>query len=419
MKLRTNSRESIARDLFDGLRDLSADGDGVTRGGYSPKEDAAHRFVQDYAQQLGLEVQVDRALNTWIGHPGTLDAEGAVVVGSHLDSVRQGGNYDGSVGVVGGLITLLALDTAHMKRPVRVVAFRGEESSWFGTCYIGSRAVVGSLESEMLDAYSIEYEKTLRAALQEAGADLQYIESGNPIIDPSTIHQYLELHIEQGPALIAAGCPVGAVTGIRGNYRYPTVHWSGEAGHSGAVPRELRHDAVLGVAAWLSALEQMWEEEEQRPSDLVMTAGVLSTDITRHGITRIPEAVKLSLDIRSLDTATLDRVASKAEGMASSIAEQRGLGVSMGIRVDSAPAQIPESFIQLVCDVAQDFGHKVRRLPSGAGHDAAALAEVGIPIGMIFIRNENGSHNPYESIDPADFLAGVDVLAAVTEHFVR
>ncbi len=406
--------------LFAALRHLSADGYGVTRGGYSPQEDAAHALLATTARRHGLEVSEDAARNTWVELPGTDTNAKPVVIGSHLDSVKCGGNFDGAAGVVAGLATLLRIRAAHsLPRTVRLVAFRAEEAAWFGTCYIGSRALVGTLGPEMLDIVSPDLNITLRQALEKAGADVRAMEAGEPLIDPRSIHQYLELHIEQGPVLIDRGCAVGAVTGIRGNHRYQAITWLGDGGHSGAVTRRLRRDPVLGVARWLTELERMWIEEEEAGADLVITSGMVATDANHHAVTRIADSLRLSLDIRSVDDATLQRVSGAAESLAKEIAQTRGLRVHFGDRIDTPPANIDPATVTMIHEMATSKGYPAIKLASGAGHDAAALGAAGVPIGMIFVRNANGSHNPLEALDIDDFCAGVDVLTAVTERVAR
>lgn len=416
---RTGHFRALGAELFEALREMSKDGAGVTRASYSAAEDAAHLLVANTAMRAGLAVRTDEACNTWIEMEGSDPGAPAVLVGSHLDSVRQGGNYDGAAGVVGGLLALLALkEGPRLRRTVRTVAFRGEESAWFGTCYVGSRAAVGTLTGEMLDGLS-EERRPLRDAMREAGADMEPIEAGRPLVDLEGIHRYVELHIEQGPVLVEAGAAVGAVTGIRGNRRFPKVEWLGEPGHSGAVPRAMRRDAVLAMTEWLSAVEREWDREQGLGSDLVMTAGVVGTDPLRHGLTRVPEFARVSLDIRSVDEDTLERVSAGVEALACEIAERRRVRVEMGARMDTAAAAIAPSIAREVVSAAAELGYEAVSLPSGAGHDAAALAEVGVPICMIFVRNENGSHNPLEALDIDDFVAGVDVLTEIVERAAR
>lgn len=408
---------ALAGNLFKSLEMVSADGEGITRGSYSAAETAAHNILASEAKRHGLSVTVDEARNTWVELPGKNPGAAAIVIGSHLDSVRQGGNFDGAAGVVAGLITLLRLKAEPaLERPVRLVAFRGEESTWFGTCYIGSRSLVGTLDPQLLDVVSQDLNITLREAMTNAGVDLTPIEARQALLDPAQIEQFFELHIEQGPTLVAADCALGAVTGIRGNHRYSAIRWHGTAGHSGAVPRELRKDAVLGAAEWVGAVEQLWLDEEATGVDLVMTVGMISTDPLSHGVTRIPDLVRLSLDIRSVDESVLEGVSAKIAELAEGIAKRRDLTVDLGPRVDSAPASISEDIIRGIEAAATAQKQAIMRLPSGAGHDAAAMSEAGIEIGMIFIRNENGSHNPDESMEISDLCAGIKVLGEIVRR---
>ena len=410
--------ESFAAEMLENIRKVSADGPGVTRPSFGAAEDAAHGILGRYAAEMGLPVRVDDALNTWIELPG-LDPElPMIVTGSHLDSVRIGGNFDGAAGVVAGLCALRQLqDGPRLSRTVAVVAFRGEESAWFGTCYVGSRAITGQLSHEMLAARSPESQQSLAEAMRDAGANVTNIMEGKTLLDPQSVHRFLEVHIEQGPNLEASGHAVGVVTGIRGNRRYSNIRWAGESGHSGAVPRALRKDAVLGVAEWLVEVEQEWIREEQDGSDLVVTSGIVSTNPLVHGVTSIPGAVKTTLDIRSVDPATLGRVDQSIQAYAEAVAARRGLRVEFGPMIETAPASISPDMVSLIEDVAAGLGQSTIRLPSGAGHDAAALAAAGIEIGMIFVRNANGSHNPNEKMEVSDLCIASDILAGAIREF--
>lgn len=405
---------AAATEMLDNLRAVSIDGAGVTRPSYGAAESAAHGILRQFAEQTGLQVRVDGALNTWVDLVGTEPDRPMIVTGSHLDSVRCGGNFDGAAGVVAGLLALRQLQNeSPLSRTVSLVAFRGEESAWFGTCYIGSRALTGRLDTAMLSSRSPESGLSLEGTLFEAGADLDKIVSGTPLMDVEKIYRFLEVHIEQGPNLVSQGMALGAVTGIRGNRRYANIGWTGESGHSGAVPRPLRHDAVLGIAQWITEVEYEWTREEGRGSDLVVTHGVLSTDARRHGVTSIAGTVKTSLDIRSVDPATMARFDQRVVDKAHEIAQRRGLSVSFGPMVETAPAQISEQTVTLIEKVAAGLNQPITRLPSGAGHDAAALAAAGVEVGMIFVRNMNGSHNPDEAMEVADLCLAVPVLAGV------
>lgn len=405
---------SSADEMLDAIRAVSADGIGVTRPSYGAAEGAAHGILARLAQETGLAVRVDEALNTWIQLPGTYPDEPMIVTGSHLDSVRNGGNFDGAAGVVAGLLALRELQRGPaLERTVALVAFRGEESAWFGTCYVGSRAIVGHLDADMLASRSPESNLSLGEVMASSGADMVKIDRQQALIEISSIHRFFEVHIEQGPDLTSQGIALGAVTGIRGNRRYSAIRWSGEFGHSGAVPRALRRDAVLGVTEWIQALEQEWIAEQEAGADLVVTSGVLSTDPLRHGVTSIPGAVKTSLDIRSVDRATLARFDDWSVVKATEIAKRRGLEVDFGAMIETAPAVIADETVSLITRVADQVGQPIVSLPSGAGHDAAALASAGVEVGMIFVRNANGSHNPDEAMETSDLCAAVPVLVGV------
>ncbi len=405
---------SSANAMLDAIRAVSVDGVGVTRPSYGAAEGAAHGILARFAKETGLAVRVDEALNTWVELPGTDPDEPMIVSGSHLDSVRNGGNFDGAVGVVAGLLALRELQRGPaLARTVAVVAFRGEESAWFGTCYAGSRALVGHLDADMLASRSPESNLSLGEVMAAAGADMAKIEGQTPLVDVDSIGHFIEVHIEQGPDLLSQDVALGAVTGIRGNRRYSDIRWSGEFGHSGAVPRVLRHDAVLGVSEWIQAVEQEWIGEQQAGADLVVTNGILSTDPLRHGVTSIAGAIKTSLDIRSVDRSTLTRFDGWAVDKAAEIAGRRGLQVDFGTMIETAPAVIADETVSLITRVAEGLDQPIVSLPSGAGHDAAALASAGVDVGMIFVRNANGSHNPEEAMETSDLCAAVPVLVGV------
>ncbi len=408
------ARILLAEAMLDAIRSVSVDGLGVTRPSYGAAEGAAHGILARFGEETGMVVRTDEALNTWVQLPGTHPDEPMIVTGSHLDSVRNGGNFDGAAGVVAGLLTLRELQRGPaLARTVAVVAFRGEESAWFGTCYAGSRALVGHLEADMLASRSPESNLSLGEVMTSAGADMAKIEGQTPLVDVGSIGHFIEVHIEQGPDLLSQGVALGAVTGIRGNRRYSDIRWSGEFGHSGAVPRTLRHDAVLGVSEWIQAIEQEWISEQQAGADLVMTSGILSTDPLRHGVTSIPGAVKTSLDIRSVEHSTLERFDRWVLDTAADIAGRRGLQVDFGTMIETAPAVIASEMVSMIVGVAQGLGQPIVALPSGAGHDAAALASAGVDVGMIFVRNSNGSHNPDEAMETSDLCAAVPLLVGV------
>ncbi len=229
--------------------------------------------------------------------------------GSHLDSVPQGGNYDGAAGVIAGLMALVRMrsDGFLPRRTIRLLGLRGEESAAFGLPYIGSSALFGRLTPADLDLRHAITGETLRERMRPVGAAVDRIEQGEILLPPTAVAGWLELHIEQGPVLVARNMPVAIVTGIRGNIRHRAVECIGEAGHSGAVPRSLRHDTVFAVAELLTLLDHAWQSFLGAGNDLVVTAGVLGTEPAEHAIARIPGRMHFSFEARSESQTTLDR----------------------------------------------------------------------------------------------------------------
>src|ERR1700744_1183569 len=298
----------LAQKLFDDIRALSSDGVGVTRDSYGSGETAAANHLRRFAEEQGLHVEIDRAANLVFSLPGVDPEQPAVWVGSHMDSVPQGGNFDGLAGIVAGLLCLVA----HKQRGVgsqtalRVIALRGEESAWFGRAYMGSSAIFGKLSAEDLQLRHRTSGRALSGYMEDVGADTVAIAAQQVLFDKTKAKAYLELHIEQGPVMVARKIALGVVPGIRGNVRHKRVTCIGQAGHSGAVPRWLRHDAVFAVAQLITRLDEHWRALLERGIDLVVTTGIIETDPAVHSISRIPETVNFSFEARSDSRQTLE-----------------------------------------------------------------------------------------------------------------
>src|ERR1700723_3934319 len=280
---------ALASELFDALRASSFDGVGITRESYSVRESTALDIVEAKARELGLETARDAGANLVVTLAGSEPDLPFLACGSHLDSVPQGGNFDGAAGGVGGLAVLARFKRDKMvpRRTIKLFGLRGEESSRFGKAYMGSLALFGKLSAEDLRVTDREG-RTLGDCMRDAGADVARIGKSEPLLDARRVVAWVELHIEQGPVLVARDLPVGIVTGIRGNVRHRVVECIGEAGHSGAVPRWLRHDAVFAVAELMTHLDRHWRTLLERGRDVVVTSGVFGTDPAEHAIARIP-----------------------------------------------------------------------------------------------------------------------------------
>jgi N-carbamoyl-L-amino-acid hydrolase len=411
---RTLADRALAEHLFAALADSSADGIGITRESYGAGETAAAAILADCARQHGLQVEYDAAANLWITLPGRDATLPFLACGSHLDSVPHGGNYDGAAGIIAGLMALVRLkrDGAVPARPLRLLALRGEESAWFGRAYTGSKALFGLLSERDMAARNAFHDGTLGDALAACGADVARLARGEPIVTPDRIAAWLELHIEQGPLLVSKAQPLAVVSAIRGNVRHRRIACLGEAGHSGAVPRDLRHDALFAVAELVTRMDAWWQEMTRAGADLVLTVGTMGTLPDEHAISRIPGEVHFSFEARSQDPKVLEQAHQRLEHECRAVAARRGVRFDFDARLNSAPAALDPDWVETLCRTARRLGLPDAVMPSGAGHDAAVFANMGVPSAMIFIRNEHGSHNPHEAMAMEDFLAGAALLHA-------
>ena len=401
----------LAKRLLTEVEQLSKDGPGVTRPSYGEGETRALELIEAVALEHGLHCQWDRGANLWLSLPEA-GSEPATVIGSHLDSVPQGGNFDGLAGVVAGLLVLIHFKAigAVTTKPVKALALRGEESAWFGKAYMGSLALTGQLGAVDLQLKHRETAQTLESAMAALSVPVDLVKAGQPLIDMKSIGAYLELHIEQGPTMVARQWPVSPVTGIRGNIRHNRIVCQGETGHSGAVPRWLRKDAVLAVAELLSRLDEHWRVLQQMGMDLVMTCGVISTNPQSHAVSVIPGEVGFSFEVRSQSEQTLEQFYQLMRNECEQIERSRGVTFNFDRKLLTQPAVMDPAWLKRLIQACADYGIETEAMPSGAGHDAAVFSNLGVPSGMLFIRNDHGSHNPHEAMDIGDFVLGVNVL---------
>jgi N-carbamoyl-L-amino-acid hydrolase len=409
--LRYESLSGIAERLFDEVRTATFDGVGITRASYGEGEEHAMVLIEAFARSVGLVTARDAGQNLVVHLPDEPPGR-VILIGSHLDSVPQGGNFDGLAGIIAGLLLLCHYRERGVSppQPVRVLALRGEESAWFGKAYMGSLGLIGKLSKDDLDLRQRVTGATLRSALAAKNLPVERIERGEPLMDLTEVSAYLELHIEQGPAMVARGWPVAAVTGIRGKIHHNRVICKGEAGHSGAVPRWLRKDAVLAVAELLSRLDEHWRVLQQMGMDLVMTCGILSTNPASNAVSVIPGEVSFSFEVRSQSGETLEQFYKLMREECSGIAGARGVAFEFDRRLFTEPAVMASDWVARFIAAGERAGLVIERMASGAGHDAAVFANAGVPSAMLFIRNDRGSHNPHEAMDIADFMLGVEIL---------
>lgn len=402
----------FSKEVFDHIRSMSIDGPGVTRQGFSSLETEVLEYLIAWGKQFGMLEEVDAAGNVWLTLPGKDRTKPAIVSGSHVDSVPRGGNFDGLAGVVAALCVARRYVQRQRTPEVdyRVLLLRCEESSFFGKAYVGSLGMMGRLTQKDLSLKHRSQRITLGASMFEQGVDLRRVCSGKANVDLEKIGAFIELHIEQGPTLTSQEkSTVGIVTGIRGNIRHKKVRCLGQTAHSGAVNKEYRHDAVMAVCRFLHTMENHWQSWLDLGHDLVFTTGVLKTNATA-AISVIPGEVEMTMDIRSLKKDTLRLFHELCVAESERIATKRGVKFEWDPMLFTAPATLTEKVRNALEVAAQKANLTYLKLASGAGHDSAVFANAGVPTGMIFIANQNGSHNPYEAMRLEDFLLGAELL---------
>lgn len=405
----------LALSIFEKLARETADPPGVTRATFSAEEALAHRVIAEAARDMDLAVTHDAAGNQYMTWPGRDRAAPRILIGSHMDSVPHGGNYDGVAGVAMGLALIRALKDEDFvpAQDIVVMAIRAEELVWFPTPYCGSRMAFGLLDAGDYDAVRrSDTGRSLADHMAAEGFDPDALKSGARPLDPATIRFFIEPHIEQGPFLIGRDMPVGIVTGIRGNLRYRHSRITGVYNHAGAVPRDFRSDALFAGAELVSALDALWDRYEDEGLDFVATVGQFHTDATHHAMTKIPGDVRFTMDIRSLDNDLLMETDTRLRETAAEIARRRRVDIDLGPYTNAPPAILSSTLRQSFADAAKAAGVPALDMPSGAGHDCATFAWQGVDAGMLFIRNANGSHNPDEAMDLDDFAAALRVLTA-------
>jgi N-carbamoyl-L-amino-acid hydrolase len=410
-----------AETFFSELRQRTVDAPGVTRASYGEGEQIAHDMARAWAQELQLCAETDFAGNLYMTLPGRDRSLPKVMMGSHMDSVPHGGNYDGAAGVVAGLAALQRLRRLGVapRRDVTVMAIRAEELSWFPAPYIGSRAAFGLLPGKVLDeVVRFDTGQSLGAHLKQLGYDPDSIRGGNRYLEVSGIHAYIEVHIEQGPQLVQWNKRCAVVTGIRGNYRYKHCRVLGEYAHAGAMPRADRRDALLAAVEFARELDRMWARREAAGEDLVCTIGQFYTDPAVHTITKIPGEVRFTMDYRSESEAVLATCHTELEHDAARISKERGVSVELGERTHAPAALMDKELVALAQRCARELGIDAPRMASGAGHDCAIFAKQGVPSAMIFIRNFHSSHNPKEEMALEDFAEATRVLDAMLDELV-
>jgi N-carbamoyl-L-amino-acid hydrolase len=394
----------ILSDLED-LARLSADGPGVSRLAYSPEDAQGRAWFAERCREIGLVFEVD-CFGNCFGWPE--DGRRALLVGSHLDSVPQGGRFDGALGVVFGLE--IARRARESGSPIAVVAFACEESVRFGIGAVGSRLLVGDLSAGDLGEVRDVEGTSLATVLAQAG-----LQSEVTVDLHERAAAYLELHVDQGSGLTSAGALVGIVPGIAGTIR-TRLTWHGEASHSGAHSRSRRSDALVAAASFVVAADTAWAELESDGKTVALTVGRLT--VQPNSPNTVPGRVESIVDLRSADATLLAATQRRIEELAATAAAATRtelvvdhLGTIAGVRMD-------ERLIGALERAAASLEISCAITPSLAGHDAGVVASV-VPSAMLFAANPVGvSHSPEEAVDPASVDAALRVVEAALAELV-
>ena len=415
LRAAVDARLPLAEALFDEIRTASAAEAGVTRPAWSAEDHFASERLADASDALGLETAYDHAGNLYCTLPGRDRRAPAVLTGSRTDSVPTGGHYDGLAGAVAGLVALAAFRDIGWEpgRDVTAIATRAEESVWFGIPFIGARLALGSLSHDHLDSLRrSDTGRSLAEHMAALGLDVDALRrEWAPRLSPANACAFLELHIEQGPVLVAEGAQVAIPTVIRGNVRWPGARCFGRYDHSGATPRGHRQDTVLAAAELVQGLEAFWiAREESGEPDTVFTVGKLFTDGGHHAMTKVPGRCDFTLNFGGTSQAFLDACRAEVEARVAEVGARRRVAFDLGECVHAAPAPLDESLRAVLEDSAAALEIPTRRFAT-VGHDAAVFQRAGIPAAMVLVRNAHGSHNPDEAMTLEDFGAGVAVLA--------
>ena len=382
---------------------------GLTRRYLTPQHRRANDLVLGWMRDAGMAAEVDAVGNVVGRYEGQRPGAPALLLGSHLDTVRNAGKYDGMLGVITAIACVDALNRQgeRLDHAIEVLGFGDEEGVRFQSTLLGSRAVAGTLTPSMLEAKDRDG-TSVKDALVAFGLDPSAI--AGAARKPENVVGYVELHIEQGPVLESLGLPVGTVTAIASLTRF-MVEYRGEAGHAGTVPMGLRRDALAGAAEAVLAIESLARGED----GLVGTVGRLEASPGAGNV--IPGAVNFSVDLRGPTDAQRKRAEAGLTALLADIAKRRHLDCTVTKTLDEPAAVCAPWIMDQIDRAIAAHGIAVHRLPSGAGHDGSAIVPLA-GIGMVFVRCRKGiSHNPAEAVEAEDIGIGCSVLMDVIRRF--
>jgi allantoate deiminase len=396
---------------IDALAQISEEPGRLTRTFGSPAMRRANELVASWMREAGMATREDAVGNLIGRYPGARSDAKTLLLGSHLDTVRDAGKFDGPLGVLAAIAAVHQLHHQRASLPfaTEVIGFADEEGVRFQSTYLGSRTLAGTLSDTDLA-------RTDSVGITLAEAIRRFVENPTTLAssrrDPAALLGYVEVHIEQGPVLERLSQAVGVVTVIAGQTRAKAI-FTGRAAHAGTTPMELRQDALCGAAAFITAVERAARAE----SGLVATVG--QVDVQPGASNVIPGQAQLTVDIRHAQDNQREAGVENLAAQAGRIADERRLSVRWEV-VQSVPAvQCDPELSGLLADAVQRHQSQAPRLASGAGHDAVALASI-TPVAMLFVRCKDGvSHHPAESVQADDVRVAVAVLNDFLQALAR
>ncbi len=401
-------RQIVGR--IEALGAISETSEDLTRIFLSPEHRVAADLLLSWMQAAGMRAHLDAIGNVCGRYEGDAPVLPCLMLGSHYDTVRDAGKWDGPLGIVTAISCVADLNRRGRRLPfaIEIVGFADEEGVRFASTLLGSRAVAGTFVESVLGARD-SAGISMREAMIGFGLDPEHI--GAAARAPGELLAYVELHIEQGPVLEAQHLPVGVVTAISGATRL-AASLTGVAGHAGTVPMALRRDALTGAAECIVAIEELCRTD---PDGLVGTVGYIHA---MPGATNvIPGKVSFTMDIRAAADTHRRRAVADIVRRIESIARSRDLALQVDVTHENRTVPCAPWLKVQVAEAVAAEGFRVHELPSGAGHDGMAMIDIA-DVGMVFVRCRGGvSHNPAEHVDEADADAGARVLLRLIENF--
>jgi hydantoinase/carbamoylase family amidase len=402
-----NITSAISREIFNELNMLARVGadssGGVTRLAYTELDRQAKEYIKTLFQNEGMQVKEDTAGNIIARRSGREEEAPAVAIGSHIDTVVNGGIYDGTVGVLAGLEVVRKLNKNNIvtDHPIEIIVFASEESSRFGVSTIGSKAMAGKIEYQTLEMLKDLNNIAFREAVESHGLSYErFLEAKR---NRRELKAFIELHIEQGPVLESEGCKIGIATAIAAPTRYH-VTIEGTAGHSGTTTMNLRKDALIAASEIVLQVEEIALQAEH----LVGTVGVQR--VYPCAANTIPGKVEMIVEFRSVDRATKRQAQDNFTSAIKEIEEKRNVSITVDLLSDEEPVLLDNQIAVRIESVCQQKQIPYEVMISGAGHDAMNIAAL-CPTGLMFIPSINGiSHHPDECSKEADIVVGIDVL---------